>query len=293
MSKFRLLELVSTDSFHTTSGPWRTGQIQKVEEDLDALLPNNPFVPPKGDICFIKNIPPELLSRIFEVGSEGNDSEDDEGEEGDKEETDAIGSSDFPAPWLLFQIVVSHVCRHWRNVAFSTPSLWTSILVTLEARPPYESVLTRLERSKGLPIDIYVNCERRVHVCNVKPPSDADLEFLFSLLIPHVHRWRAVKVSVSDCYHMDVFLSAVSDPSIPAAPQLRSLELYHQEETEVDSFGYPGMSKHLTLFGGTVPSLTRLILSGVHIDWNQPWITSASNLTELELAFHSEDVRPS
>ena len=53
------------------------------------------------------------------------------------------------------------------------------------------------------------------------------------------------------------------------------------------------MSKHLTLFGGLAPSLTRLILSGVHVDWNQPWITSASNLTYLDLAFHAEDVRPS
>jgi len=43
-------------------------QTQKVEECLRALLPNNPFVPPKGDVCFINNLPFELLSRIFEVG---------------------------------------------------------------------------------------------------------------------------------------------------------------------------------------------------------------------------------
>ena len=278
MSKLRFAKLVSRDSFHTTSGPWRTGQTRKAEEDLHALLPNNPFVPPKGDICFIKNLPPELLSRIFEVGSAENDSEG-----GGAEETDAIRSSAGPAPWLSFQIVVSHVCRHWRNVAISAPFLWTRIDVTLEERPPYESVSTRLERSKGLPIDIYVNCD-------VKLPSDADLGFLFPLLILHVHRWRTVKVSVWEYRHMAEFLNAVSDPSIPAASQLTSLGLYYIERDEYDSFG---VSKHPTLFGDSTPLLARLVLWGVHVDWNQPWITSASNLTGLELVFHAEDVRPS
>ena len=282
MSKFRFAKLVRRDSFHTTSGPWRTGQTRKAEEGLHALLPNNPFIPPKGDICFIKNLPPELLSRIFEVGSAENDSEGD----GEKN-ADAIGSS---APWLSFQIVVSHVCRHWRNVAISAPSLWTRIDVTLEARPLYESVSTRLERSKGLPIDIHVNCEPHDRVCDVEPPDDIDLEFLFSLLIPHIYRWRTVKVSVSEYHHMTAFLNAVSDSSIPAAPQLTSLGLYYIEKDEYEDFS---MSGHLTLFGDSAPLLTRLVLWGVHVDWDQPWITSASKLTDLELAFHAEYVRPS
>ena len=189
-----------------------------------------------------------------------------------------------------------HVCCHWRNVAFSTPSLWTRIDITLEVRPLYESVSTRLERRKGLPIDIYVNCELHWHdlYCDAEPPSYTDLKFLFSLLIPHIHRWRTMEVSASEYYQVYAFLSAASDPSIPAAPQLMALELYHFERAEeLDGFGYPSMSKHLTLSGGLAPSLTRLILSGVHVDWNQPWITSAPKLTELGLSFHVEDVRPS
>jgi len=53
-------------------------QTQKVEEDLHVLLPNNPFVPPKGDVCFINNLPPELLSRIFEAGSAGDNEDEDD-----------------------------------------------------------------------------------------------------------------------------------------------------------------------------------------------------------------------
>ncbi|KAI9464351.1 hypothetical protein HD554DRAFT_2175164 [Boletus coccyginus] len=280
-------------------------QTQKAEEDLHVLLPNNPFVPPKGDVCFINNLPPELLSRIFEVG-DGEDEDDmgaDEMNEvleagdgdGDEDETDsgATGSSGFDT-WPPFRIVVSHVCRHWRNIAFSTPSLWTTISVPAEERPPYEFASTLLERSKGLPIDIYIDCEPREYDCDVEPPSDADVEFLFSLLIPHIHRWRTMELAVLEYHHMYIFLSAVSDPSTPAAPQLETLELYHREEMEeFESFGYHSMSKHFTLFGGSAPSLTRLVLWGVHVDWNQPWIATASNLTDLELAYHPEDVRPS
>lgn len=298
-----------------TSSPWRMGimQTQKTGEDHHVLLQDNPFVPPKGDVCFINNLPPELLSHIFEVGAADDDSEDEDdteeeledgdGDDGDEEEADDEGdsdSSDFPAPWPQFQIVVSHVCRHWRNVAFSTPSLWTTIEVGPEARPPYQYESTLLQRSKGLPIDIYVDCEPREDENHTESdatggtPSDADLISLYSLLIPHIHRWRTIHISVSEYRHMYVFLNAVSDPSISAAPQLTTLQLYHHEETEeFDNFGYPSMSKHVILFGGSAPCLTSVVLWGVHVDWNQSWIASASKLTSLELEYHPEDVRPS
>lgn len=315
-------------------------QTQKVEEDLHVALPNNPFVPPSGDVCFINSLPPELLSRIFEVGSadDGTEDEDDvsvdcwenlcrnwksdakgdnekdgdieiEGEvedadeEGDEEwtdeenDSDATGSSHLSPSWPPFPIVVSHVCRHWRNIAFSTPSLWTTIVVPSEARPPYEFESTLLERSKSLPVDIYINCEPDDDDdsdSDIGPPSDADLESLFSILVPHIHRWRTMEVAVAEYRNMYVFLSAVSDPSIPPASQLKTLELYHHEEMEeFDNFGFPCMSKHFTLFGGSAPLLVKVVLWGVHVDWNQPWIASSSNLTDLELAFHPEDVRPS
>ncbi|KAH0832320.1 hypothetical protein J3R83DRAFT_13332 [Lanmaoa asiatica] len=287
-------------------------QTQETEEDHDGLLPDNPFVPPKGDVCFINNLPPELLSHIFEIGADNeeaddNDSDvdmteeldDDEEETDDEGGSDVTGSSDFSAPWPPFPVVVSHVCRHWRNIAFSTPSLWTTIVVPPEARPPYEPVSLLLERSKGVPIDIYISCDPDEHEvdCDATDngaPSEADLKFLYSLLIPHVHRWRTIEVSVSDYRHMYVFLSAVSDPSISAAPQLTTLRLYHHEEKEeFDNFGRPSISKHFILFGGSAPCLTGIVLWGVHVDWDQPWIASASKLTDLELAYHSEDVRPS
>ncbi|KAF9220274.1 hypothetical protein BS17DRAFT_787845 [Gyrodon lividus] len=305
----------------------------EIGDDLRKLLPDNPFVPPKGHSCPINYLPPELLSRIFEVGASDNehDEEDEmtaqswnhldqesmenksttdddiemEGEEDEDndEDTDeelastATGSSDTSGP--PFQIVVSHVCQHWRNVALSTPALWTSLVVFRKARPPYEQVSTLLERSKSLPIDIFIDCELQDHdedfiSYDESEPSEADLKFLFALLIPHVHRWRSMEVEVSSYEHMYTFLTAFSDPSVTPAPQLETFRLCHHEEAEeFASFANPKLSKHFTLFSGSAPSLKIVTLWGVHVDWGQGWIASASNLVTLELAYHTEDVRPS
>ncbi|KAF8132839.1 hypothetical protein EV363DRAFT_1430813 [Boletus edulis] len=300
-------------------------QTQSVEQlEPQVLQPNNPFVPPKGGICLIDNLPPELLSHIFELGFVDDVEEDiadsyynhldatahemdihdrdvemkeDKVEGGEEDESDEGASDgteschDFPP----FTLAVSHVCRHWRNVALSTPSLWTDIVVTPEERPPYELVSTLLERSKSLPIDITVNYgDLDEYKDDFEPPSDADLEILFAMLIPHIHRWRTIEVLVSEYHYMYAFLSAISDPSVPAAPQLTTLELYDYEDTDNPAtFQHPRMAKHLTLFAGSAPLLTKIVLWGVHVDWDQPWVASASNLTDLELAHHTEDVRPS
>ncbi|KAF8440350.1 hypothetical protein L210DRAFT_3630518 [Boletus edulis BED1] len=282
------------------------------------VLPNN---------TFINELPPETLSHIFELGSMDDGFEEEQDSDkasGDVPHTDQLdakttsekdtrardaemvqrgenkgcdgesasddtGSSATAVP---FAFVVSYVCQHWRNVALSMPSLWTTIVVTPEERPPYEPVSTLLERSKSLPIDITVSYDHLdEYEDDFEPPSDADLEILFAMLIPHIHRWRTMKVTVSEYHHMYAFLSAVSDHSVPAAPQLTTLELYLYDYPV--ALRYPSMTKHLTLFAGSAPLLTRIVLWGVHVDWDQPWVASASNLTDLELAYHSEDVRPS
>ncbi|KAF8432691.1 hypothetical protein L210DRAFT_3650159 [Boletus edulis BED1] len=205
--------------------------------------------------------------------------------EGDEEDEGDEGASDETESRPPFTLAVSHVCWHWRNVALSTPSLWTTIPVPREARSPYPRVSTLLERSKNLPIDIIVSYgDLDKHE---DAPSDADLEILFPMLISHIHRWRTIKVMASE-YHMYEFLSAVSGHSVPAAPQLTTLELYDYEDTDNrDTFQHP------TLFAGSAPLLTRIVLWRVHVDWDQPWVASASNLTDLALAYHAEDAHPS
>ena len=298
-------------------------QSEKVE-DLPVPHPNDP-------ICFINELAPELLSDIlqfacidddavnnFEVESAffryneimrlhsdprdyENRSEDEdevegegEGEDEDDEDTPGPPSSlcpfDFQRPlWFPFSIVVSHVCRHWRNVALSTPSLWTTIVV---GSAPYELESSLLERSKSLPVDIYANFAPQHVFHTLGAPPDEDVKLLLSMLIPHIHRWRTMQFTASG-HHMGLFASAVSDLSIPAAPQLTTLRLHQyikREEPEISE--YPNISRHFTLFGGSAPLLTTIVLWGVYVDWDQPWIAAASNLRKLELAYHPDAVRP-
>ncbi|KAG1834235.1 hypothetical protein EV424DRAFT_1532475 [Suillus variegatus] len=314
----------------------------------DVLTKDNPFIPPKGTRCPVNDIPPELLSLIFEVGAQSIKDGEDEDEEDEEDEAMAVywnlesgakdgidedgettkrsrvtrndgvdedglseSSMDSDAtfePMPSFEVLISHVCHHWRVVALNTPSLWTEIDVSPLDSPPFERVQTFLERSKSLPIDIRIDCE---------PPDDdeeedssgsedselgqsphsmtfSDLDNLMSLLVPHISRWGSVEVAVACYKHMFIFLSAVSDPSIAGAPQLEALQLYHHEDAEsLTAFAQPDLVQHFKLFGGVAPRLKSVALWGVHVDWCQEWLSCGSNLLDLELAYHTDDVRPS
>ncbi|KAG2153006.1 uncharacterized protein EDB93DRAFT_236325 [Suillus bovinus] len=313
-------------------------------------LKDNPFVPPKGTRCPVNDIPPELLSLIFEVGAQSIKDEDEEDEQEEEDEAMAVywnleaGAKDGVdedsettnlkrsrvtrndgvdddnlselstlsdttfEPMPSFEVLISHVCHHWRVVALNTPSLWTEIDVSPLDSPPFERVQTLLERSKSLPIDIRIDCE---------PPDDdeeedssgsedselgqsprsmtfSDLDNLMSLLVPHISRWGSIEVAVACYKHMFIFLSAVSDPSIAGAPQLEALQLYHHEDAEsLTAFAQPDLVQHFKLFGGVAPRLKSVALWGVHVDWCQEWLSRGLNLLDLELAYHTDDVRPS
>ncbi|KAF8125776.1 hypothetical protein EV363DRAFT_1350128 [Boletus edulis] len=281
------------------------------------------LVSTRSEVCFINNLPPELLLRIFKFSSTDDDDMhindmqyydywnvhrtfdidwwdkfvkkdtdaeieeelvEDEDEDGDEdkdegsEDTDDKSYSDFdstrfssPPP---FPILFSHVCRHWRNVTFSNPSLWTTIKVCPKAGQSYKFESMMLERSNNLPIDVWI-CQRLGHG-NPRSLSSTNIRLLFM-----------------EYYSMYAFLSVVSDPSVPAAPQFRTLGL-RADYTRPDGYTIDrrNEAKHFTLFAGSAPLLTKLVLWGVHIDWNQPWIASASNLTHLLLVSHAEKVRP-
>ncbi|KAJ8581987.1 hypothetical protein M405DRAFT_589664 [Rhizopogon salebrosus TDB-379] len=193
-----------------------------------------------------------------------------------------------------FEVLVSHVCQRWRTVALVTPSLWTKISVSLLESVCLERPKTLLERSKSLPIDIDIEC------CS-QPPDDCyeevsfrNLDALISLLVPHISRWRSIEVAVSCHKYMVVFLSAVSDPSIRDAPQLEALKLYDfADEGSHATFAHYDLVPHFKLFGGVAPHLKTVVLRGVHVDWCQEWLSRGSNISDLELCFHTEDVRPS
>ncbi|KAI0826280.1 hypothetical protein BC629DRAFT_67681 [Irpex lacteus] len=56
-------------------------------------------------------------------------------------------------------IVVSHVCRRWRQLAVSTPSIWRCIHVTAPGPPVYNEIVQLfLSRSAELPLSLVLVC---------------------------------------------------------------------------------------------------------------------------------------
>ncbi|OBZ71269.1 hypothetical protein A0H81_08350 [Grifola frondosa] len=83
--------------------------------------------------------------------------------------------------------------------------------------------------------------------------------------------------------------------NIGPAPQLEVFRLYHYEDTEeYDTFMYGDQARDLNLvpFGGDAPRMRSIALWGVHIPWPGAAFLRTGGLVELELAYHTRDVRP-
>jgi hypothetical protein len=118
----------------------------------------DPFIPPKGDSCLVKNIPVELLSRMFQFGTGGwanGDVQNLTTNHACTLERVSQSSSDARLPYPFFPTAVFPLCQHWRHAAISIASLWASISPV--SQPPFQHVAALLERSKRLPIDLCVH----------------------------------------------------------------------------------------------------------------------------------------
>lgn len=91
------------------------------------------------------------------------------------------------------EVILSHVCRHWRAVALNTATLWTSMAIDMSKHISPATflitgtrILTYLARSKFLLIDVWLNIAgtqlsyHRIH--------------LMDALVNHVARWRRLTV---------------------------------------------------------------------------------------------------
>ncbi|KAN0139855.1 hypothetical protein V8E53_002517 [Lactarius tabidus] len=288
----------------------------------------DPFVPPSDGIP-VHNLPNELLSYIFTLGSEVKSGDDDDDEEEEEDATSEQG------PHFPFQVLVSHVCQRWRVVAIETPTLWADL--DFSEGPPFEKSRVWLERSKECPLDIELDCtvesepetesdsegsedqadsasenelivpQDGVAMPGGLPPlpaplrgkaitklsshiSPTDLPVVRDLILPHSARWRVFEHMVDDFQIMYGILSALA--SIPDAPELRELGLYHHDENEDYDHFSPAHLKEpfFAPFCGRAPGLRKVTLWGVHVDWEA--CAFLQDLEELELAYHAKDVRP-
>ena len=144
-------------------------QIHGIEHDLYGVVQaireiENASVP-------INRLPPEILSNVLEHRT---------------------GEQDL--------VAATHVCRHWRSVLISSPSLWNCF--RLHSSYDLDRTLTYLERSKSAPIDISISAD-----------SPRDLDVL-DHLAPQIARTRSLIIRVSHDIHAVFLLLCNSAPSL-------------------------------------------------------------------------------
>lgn len=234
----------------------------------------------------------------------------------------AVDAVTEKTPKLPFPVRMSHVCRRWRELAIQTPTLWTTL--DFSERRPWHKTREWIIRSKESPLDIFID----VSLPNDIPfPNDidsdiyfsdvvmreaqADLGYMLNLVIDQAYRWRTFKLTVDAYEHMVLALKRLEQwPANPGAPVLRTLVLNcHEDHDDSEAETGNGDNEQTRLFmpfGGHAPKLEKVELWGVHLGWKMfiplgERLSSAldaspsaiTKLTELELAYHTNDVRPS
>ena len=171
----------------------------------------------------VNRIPPEIISLTLDYYDEGGTDQD--------------------------LIALTHVCRGWRNMFISRPSLWTHLDFT-----NVDKTRTYVQRSRSSPLEIYLERDQ-----------DDTHDDALLLVAPHIRRLRSLTVrgdfSPNILKHFDY-----------PAPHLEKLciDLFTPDAPILDS----------ALFGGDLSSLRELSLGGVvtTLPWN-----SLPNLTTFEL----------
>ncbi|KAL6300211.1 hypothetical protein BKA93DRAFT_695336, partial [Sparassis latifolia] len=214
-------------------------------------------------------LPVELLARIFELGRE-----------------DAPSPDLQPPGEPTFEVLVSHVCQHWRDVALRTPTLWT--LVHFRTTPHLARARAYLSRSGSQPLQIYVDtCAKDEYVPGWLLFRD-EFHPVFDTVVPHIARWRSLYLKVRDLACKRSARDVLS--TCGAAPRLASLTLWHIEDWGTSERLYTAIGPPpVVVFAGRLPALRHVHLIGVNLPWSHsPFLRG---LASLELALHSDDVR--
>ena len=133
---------------------------------------------------FVLKLPPEIASYIFLLSME----------ERDTREIPSRGDC-LPTPFRL-----GAVCSGWRQLARSTPALWTMLAFTLPDSKIMEDlphlVADWLERSGGLPLTLQVSLSTTYH----NPPLDIGHALVIDALNQHSRRWCDVQFNLPSDY---------------------------------------------------------------------------------------------
>lgn len=130
----------------------------------------------ESPIC---TFPPEVLSAIFAAGRE-------------IEETSSTDSNPLSREaGLSFELLMSHICSYFRDIAIGTPSLWTSIFIAPTTKP--EKVLTYIARSLDCRLDLRVDMSGWASSALGRYAMMEMINFVSA----QSHRWRRLSIAAA------------------------------------------------------------------------------------------------
>ncbi|KAF7981379.1 hypothetical protein HWV62_33861 [Athelia sp. TMB] len=157
-----------------------------------------------------------------------------------------------------FEVLVSHVSSHWRQVALNSPSLWTTIR-RLECSTRFDRIIIYLQRSQSSLIDLRVD---------IGSEEDEEHAAQFGHLIePHFSRVRRFFVGARSSAGLLKLFNCISATT---APSLSAIDIY-----------YRGDNKRIApsnIFMGGAPYLTSLHVAGLRTSSCLPPMTAITSL---------------
>ncbi|KAF5318102.1 hypothetical protein D9619_012134 [Psilocybe cf. subviscida] len=222
----------------------------------------------QSDYTSILPLPPEITIMIFEMASSLA--------EVDREWSELVKARP--------EIIISHVCRQWRQVALSCPTIWSRIMIrnwvagTHSAAQLLEVYLTR---SRGVPLDIVVTI--RSPQCQLRSCTGDVYGFLRAVL-PHSSRWRRPALWIDGGYSITPF-ACLQEVSVS---QLEVFEVATYPPPQGGPFPRSEAgSEFLTLFQTGAPKLSSALMeSQLHLPLHH-----CRNISALDLQ-NSCEIRP-
>lgn len=184
-------------------------------------------------------------------------------------------------------LLLSQVCSRWRQIAHSTPRLWTKVLFKYDNEGPNErncdNLKSWLSRTGALPLS--VSCRASTLQATL---GSKDVQ-LFRILQPTFPRWRDLKMTMK-CVHPDIqeLIRYLNDSGAPnPLLQVSSLEInlsVGMEGTGDDAFQNMRSEYDATLRALGLERNTHLRKLCLGIDGEIFYRNLPSNITEFPIA---------